>query len=207
MKGTRAVVVLNGPFRLTPALLRAFEGAFVVAADGGFRRLERLGRVPDVVVGDFDSVRPPVGVDVVVYPSDKNETDGELALERALSEGASEVTLVGAMGGRHDMAVGHVALLRQARAKGAVGILTDGLQAAFLAPRSRFPVGPRGRSLSVVALTPRVRMASAGLRWPLDAATIRWDEMRGLSNRVVDDDAWIRVVSGEALCVVPYPLQ
>lgn len=206
MSGARAVVVLNGPFRMTSALSRAFEGAFVVAADGGFRRLGRLGRMPDVVVGDFDSVRPPSGVDVLVYPAEKDETDGELAVQRALAAGALQVTIVGAMGGRHDMAVGHVALLRQARSRGAAAVLTDGRQAAFLARRRKFPVGPRGRSLSVIALTREARFASYGLRWPLDDVRIRWDEMRGLSNLVVADDAWIRLVSGEALCVAPYPL-
>ncbi len=201
----RCIVVLNGAFRMTPALRSAFEGARVIAADGGLLRLQRHAISPDLVLGDFDSLGDhPPGAPVQRFARAKDETDGELALRAALDEGMQQVTLVGAFSGRFDMAVGHIALLRWAAARGVQALLTDGLQEARLAPRLRLPVGPRGARLSVVALTPSVRLQSHGLRWPLDLDALRWDEMRGNSNRVEADDAWIRLVAGQALAILPY---
>lgn len=201
----RCIVVLNGAFRMSPALRAAFQGARVIAADGGLLRLQRHGISPGLVLGDFDSLGDhPPGATARRFARAKDETDGELALRAALDEGMRHVTLVGAFSGRFDMAVGHIALLRWAAARGAKALLTDGLQAARLAPRLRMPVGPRGARLSVVPLTPSARLTSHGLRWPLDGAALRWDEMRGNSNRVETDDAWIRLVAGQALAVLPY---
>ena len=201
----RCVIVLNGGFRLGPALRQELAGAFLVAADAGFRRLGRAGIRPDVAVGDFDSLGGvPYGVRAIRHPVEKDETDGELALQVALAEGMRRIAIVGAMGGRYDMALGHVALLRQAQAAGARALLTDGRQAALLVPPSRLSVGPLRATLSVIPLTARARLASHGLKWPLDEVTLRWEEMRGVSNRIVRADAWIRAVSGQALAVVPY---
>ena len=201
-----SVLVLNGGFRLTPALREALQDAFIIAADAGHRRLSQRGITPHVVVGDFDSSSPPEDLAVLTYPVEKDETDGELALRLALAQGARRITVVGAMGGRYDMSFGHVALLRQAVRGGAQALLTDGRQAALLVPRRKLPVGPRGRRISVIPLTPVARLASFGLRWPLDGVPLRWDEMRGHSNRVLDDGAWIQLVAGQALAVGPYPL-
>ncbi|MDA8346911.1 MAG: thiamine diphosphokinase [Thermaerobacter sp.] len=205
VKRLRSVVILNGDFQVSPGLAAEMENALVIAADGGYRRLARRGIAPHVVVGDFDSAAPPSDVAVVAYPVEKDETDGEIAVRTALSEGARLITIVGAMGGRYDMSFGHVALLRYAAREGAEALLTDGRQAALLVPRHRMAVGPHGRTLSIIPLTPRARLQSAGLRWQLDGVTLRWDEMRGNSNRVVDDAAWIRLVAGQALAVMPYP--
>jgi thiamine pyrophosphokinase len=203
--GRRAVVVLNGAFRLGTLLRQEFAEAFVVAADAGFRRLARFGIVADVIVGDFDSMGGvPYGVRAILHPVEKDETDGELALRVALEAGARSIAIVGAMGGRYDMALGHVALLRQARAAGARALLTDGRQAAVLVPRRTWKVGPPRATLSVVPLTPQARLASHGLKWPLDGIALRFDEMRGISNRIVDVDAWIRLTAGEALAILPY---
>src|SRR5690349_4198175 len=78
-----------------------------------------FGLVPNVVVGDLDSLDPntlarlgEVNVAVETYPRDKNATDGQLALERALRERPTEVWLLGFLGGpRLDQALANVLLL------------------------------------------------------------------------------------------------
>lgn len=202
----RAVIILNGSFRMTPALRREVETGFVVAADGGCGRLVRHGMMPHLVVGDFDSGAPPKGIPVERHPVLKDETDGELAIARVLEAGYRVITVVGSFGGRYDMAIGHVALLRQAAGQGARAVLTDGRQAAFLVPRRRVQIGPMGQRLSIIPLGPEARLCSDGLKWPLDEVRLTWDTMRGLSNQVVAEGAWIRLAAGQALAVTSFPV-
>ena len=63
-------------------------GAFdaVIAVDGGFASLAAAGCVPDLALGDFDSLGyVPEGVEVLVFPPEKDASDMELALGEVLS--------------------------------------------------------------------------------------------------------------------------
>ena len=78
----------------------------VIAADGGAATLERIGRRPDRLVGDLDSVDASLvarltdaGVPIDRHPTDKDATDTELALQDAVTGGATEIVLLGALGG------------------------------------------------------------------------------------------------------------
>src|SRR4051794_14608128 len=77
------------------------EADVVVAADSGLAHVFALGLTPDVVVGDLDSVTPTdldrardLGARIEQYPSDKDATDLELALDLVRGLGATTVTLI-----------------------------------------------------------------------------------------------------------------
>src|SRR5687768_773226 len=105
----RALVFAGGdppPVELVDQIDRS---ALVIAADSGLDHAHALGFAVDVVVGDLDSVTPDAlararddGADVEPHPSEKDETDLELALRRAVTLGVQRVTVVGGGGGRHD---------------------------------------------------------------------------------------------------------
>src|SRR5689334_18888700 len=85
------------------------RSALVIAADSGLDHALALGFRADVVVGDLDSVTPDAlaharadGAEVELHPAEKDETDLELALRRAVALGMRRVTVIGGGGGRHD---------------------------------------------------------------------------------------------------------
>ena len=93
---------------------RAARGAFdaVIAVDGGFASLEAAGCVPDLALGDFDSLGfVPEDVPVKLFPAEKDASDMELALEEALTRGAGTVEVYGALGGRLDHTLANLLLL------------------------------------------------------------------------------------------------
>lgn len=85
------------------------EPAFAVAADGGLDLALRLGRTPEFVIGDMDSVTEDAietargsGSSVRVLPRAKDVSDFELALDSAVEHGAGHLVVVGGAGGRLD---------------------------------------------------------------------------------------------------------
>ena len=94
----RFVLVSAGPVGPL-ALAQIMPSDYVIACDGGWRHLEKLGRKPDLVVGDFDSSQPPQLEQVVVLPTEKDDTDTHYAARLALERGARQVLMLGALGG------------------------------------------------------------------------------------------------------------
>ena len=117
-----------------PLLSADGKRLLIVAADGGAAKAELLGLRPDVVVGDLDSLAPETrerlradGVDIRAHPADKDESDTHLALREALARGASQLVLIGALGGvRPDHALANLLLLGLPDLAGRQVVLLDG---------------------------------------------------------------------------------
>src|SRR2546428_7669407 len=103
----RSVIFAGGIVRPGRAVDRAIaEAELLIAADSGAATALHYGKVPDAVVGDFDSLDPAVlehlralSCPFIPAPVEKDETDTELAVHVALERGATEMTLLGALGG------------------------------------------------------------------------------------------------------------
>ncbi|MFN2322443.1 MAG: thiamine diphosphokinase, partial [Trueperaceae bacterium] len=116
----RAVVLVGGAVIATATLRARLVGCdLVIAADGGLRHAAALGLVPDLLVGDLDSVDAAVlaahpGLESERHPTDKDALDLELALDAAAARGAGRITVVGGLSGRLDQTLATV-LVVQAR--------------------------------------------------------------------------------------------
>src|SRR5262245_49522689 len=101
---SRFTILLGGDLVRTPYLDAQVAGSLVIAADSGIRHAAALGLVPELWVGDFDSVPKRMAnaypnVRREVFPTEKDKTDGELAIDTALALGAASLVLAGAFGG------------------------------------------------------------------------------------------------------------
>ena len=121
----RCLILTGGKLSL------AFAGSFlkehkfekVVAVDGGLEAAKELDIIPDVIVGDFDTVHPEIlayyrkmeHIVWEVHQPEKDDTDTELAIKRALAMNCSHITLLGATGGRLDHMIGNIHLLLPAK--------------------------------------------------------------------------------------------
>lgn len=207
----KAVVVAAG--ELDPADAAHVDGAaLTIAADAGAQSLERIGRRPQLLIGDLDSVDPGLverlaqsGTRVERHPVDKEASDTELAVEAAFAAGATEVTLLGATGGeRLDHELANLLLLADRAFAG------RGLAAVHGAARvTALHGGDRrelaGRPGDLVTLLPVGSDASGvttdGLKWPLAAATLTMGRSRGLSNEVVIAPASVQLEAGVLLVI------
>jgi thiamine pyrophosphokinase len=204
-----ALVLADGDAATRAALDQAWPGwdagaSLVVAADGGAALAGPLEVGIDRWVGDGDSIGASgleslraAGVAVEVAPTDKDESDTELAVRAALDAGAKRITIVGALGGpRLDHALANVALLGMAELAGRdVRLVASEARVrllAAIAPPDRTPaydgvaVDLEGRPGDLVSLFPVGAdvegVSTDGLRYPLVDATLLVGRTRGLSN-------------------------
>ena len=99
-------------------------GDFIIAADAGLTHLEKAGIVPDIVVGDFDSLGVvPNHLAVMQSPAEKDDTDMVLAVNEALSRGYEFLIIDGGLGGRQDHTMANYQVLVSIASRGARAVL------------------------------------------------------------------------------------
>ena len=131
---TTFAILLGGDLVATPRFRELVADARPIAADSGIKHAASLPIEPELWVGDFDSadaihVETYRHVKRLEFPSDKDKTDGEIAVDEALKLGASKLVFVGAFGGkRTDHMFLHMTLALRLAGKNIEVVLTDGLQ-------------------------------------------------------------------------------
>jgi thiamine pyrophosphokinase len=185
----------------------------VIAADGGLLNAQALQIPVDVVVGDGDSLSPATidtlpgqGIEFQRYPVDKDASDTELALREALARGAGEVVVLGALGGlRFDHTLANVLLLAGRELGSTPVALVDGTTTVRVLDGERGNrrgaeldvLGAAGDIVSLLPLSEQVRgVTLAGLRYPLERATLRRGSSLGLSNVLTGERATIHIDAG-----------
>jgi thiamine pyrophosphokinase len=212
-----AIVVAAGDVPSRAALGAAWPGwddgvTDVIAADGGLAHARALGFVPDLLVGDLDSLDPAdateaarAGTEIRRASTDKDESDTELALLEAVRRGGTRVTLLGALGGpRLDHALANVWVLAHPGLAGVEITLLDGLTRVRLltGPSTLLLPGETGATVSLLPIGGDADgITTYGLRYPLQDESLRTGPARGLSNVRTTADAAVTLREGRLLVV------
>ncbi len=210
-----AILVGDGDVPSRAALETAWpdwdaEARLVVAADGGATKALALGLVPDLVVGDADSLGPAglaavraAGIEIELAPVAKDESDLELALLAAVARGAWRVTILGALGGpRFDHALANAWLLAHPAVAGRPVVLLDAATRIRLVDAAGAPTSVvlAGRSGDLVSLFPfgagAQGIVTEGLAYPLVGESLSFGPARGLSNVRLVPEARVAVRAG-----------
>ena len=219
----RALIVADGDVPNRAALSLGWpdwdcDVELVVAADGGWDKAVALGLRPALLVGDADSLSDArfaelaaQGVPIERSPTAKDESDTELAFIAALRRGATDVTILGALGGRRlDHALANVGLLALADPQVVrVQLLDETTRVRLLRSLAggRAPVrcelgGAAGDLVSLLPLgQPAEGVTTVGLLYPLLDETLRPGPARGLSNVRLANEASLSLRLGALLIV------
>ncbi len=179
-------------------------GDTIICANGGYRVASSLGVRPDIVIGDLDSVsenKIEDGIEVVRYPQEKDFSDFELALQRAVDSGTESVFVYGALGGRPDHQIINILLLSNSP------VPATFIEEHALLYNVSDSLNITGRNGCICTLLTlgygcRVRQMT-GFRYRLDNEEL-FPSSRGLSNVIESDNAHIAVSSGTLIVIVIY---
>jgi len=207
----RALIFVNGIIENIELLFSCFlPQDFMVAADGGLRNMQSLGLLPNLLVGDLDSVDTDQlndlihkGVEIVRYPPEKDESDLELALKICLERGYKEIFIVAGLGGRIDHILGNIFLLTSPLAEQCDLRIIDGINELSLVRGCLEITGKAGDIVSLIPLNSEVRsVKTTGMVYPLNHESLyRW-RTRGVSNVLSGNSAKIEIEEGDLLLCI-----
>lgn len=192
-------------------VLRKLDYQRLYAADGGANILKEVDVLPDVIVGDLDSISSDSkayyvdkGVRLETFPREKDFSDTELALDYLLKEGQKEVIVLGALGGRADHHLANTFLLPAFGRRGMNLHLLDESnlisyikRGEYVIPQvenaylSFFALGESGLSLSL-----------EGVKYPLTKKQLPLGSSLCLSNRFTEEYARIEIFDGDGYAIL-----
>ena len=178
----------------------------VIAVDAGFAHLEAIGAVPDMAVGDFDSLGyVPKCRRVSRYPVKKDKSDMELAMEKAVDWGHDDLVIYGALGSRLDHTLANLQLFAKFSERDAtVTAIADTYAVRLLTGPDVFELPLGEGTVSVFSANDTAQgVIERGMMYSLDDEPLSNRTSRGLSNELLDEEATVAVESGTLYIFYP----
>lgn len=182
---------------------------YIICADGGAKHLVKMDVYPNVVIGDLDSIDKKIkelfiskNVEFVKFPTNKDATDTELAVDFAISQKPTEITFIGAIGNRMDHTLANISILKKLLLKGVKGKIIDEKNEIILIDKEIILYRGNSDFISILPVTQEVKgVTLEGLQFPLRDALITFGSSIGVSNRFVDSKASIKIKEGLLLII------
>lgn len=200
------ICYIVGAMSLTPAL-RPYPTAedYVIAADRGYDSLMAYGVVPDLAMGDFDSLGyQPDHPNVIQLPVEKDDTDMVFALRKGLELGYRRFLLLGGVGGRLEHTLANLQLLDWLTGQGGQGFLAGEktVATAIRGPASlTFPAAMSGYLSAFCNSGTAEGVTLENLKFPLEHSTLTSSFPLGVSNQFLGQSARVSVEKGSLLLI------
>ena len=209
MDEERKICVVIGSVPVERDAFRNLDRAvsYIVCADGGYDNAVRCGIIPDLLLGDFDSVQTglPENVETLRLKVEKDDTDTFAAVKECIRRGYRCFELYGVLGGaRMDHSYASLCVVQYLTSQGCRAVVMDGSRRVFLLNGGRLTLsGMKGRTVSVFPFgCASCEVSYKGMKYPLEAAVLESEIPLGASNLIVEDTAQITVQSGNAIVFV-----
>lgn len=204
------IIIGNGSLKNYSSLKAEIKKAdLLICADGGAKHLEKISILPDILIGDFDSISPKQvkkytkkGVKIHQFPSNKNDTDTALAIDLAVQNGASSLSLFGVTGSRLDHSLSSVFLLKKLCEKNIPSCIFSDNNELFLI-KDYIELEKKDKSfVTLLALSENISgLTTKGLGYPLENASLELGSSLGVSNYFTENKAEISIKSGMLLVI------
>lgn len=174
----------------------------VIAADGGYDILKECGVIPDVLLGDFDSIKEiPEHKKIIKHPTEKDDTDTFLAYKLGYENGYRNFVIVGGIGGRIDHTIANIRTLSNIAENGGRGFLIgNNVILTVINDQITFPEELRGY-ISIFANEKGTVVTEKGLKYTIKNMPISPSDTLGTSNEFIGERAQISVKNGSLLVV------
>lgn len=181
---------------------------FIVCADSGYSFAKKAGLTPNLIIGDFDSLKEelPQNTEVVKLNTHKDDTDTEHCVMECIRRGYKDFLLLGSIGGRTDHTFANIATLAFLSEYNYNGIArNNGEEIRILKEGSYEMNNKKGLIFSVFPYgCESVNVTYKGAEYMLNNKTLTYNVSRGISNVFIDDEAEITINRGRAILLTYY---
>lgn len=181
------------------------KGDLIIAADKGYEHLKKVGLVPDIIVGDFDSSKEPDFKEKIKLKPEKDMTDTYAAVEIGIEKGYKNFVIYGGLGGRVSHTMANISLAHEFKNKGIdiklkskkilIFIIKDKLSCKFDKSKENYFVSIF--SLSEIAKKVTIK----GLKYELEDYDLANSMQLGVSNETISKDYEISLKEGQLLII------
>lgn len=205
----KILILTNGDYG-DYAFCKAMESYdYIICADNGMKHARYLGITPTLIVGDFDSsIQEDLqyfeakGVPIQTFSSMKDETDTEIALDKAIEIGAAIIDIYGGVGTRLDHTLANVHLLYKALKKGVNATLINAYNTVYLIDKTTQIQGQKGDIVSLLPFTHEVLgIDTVNLGYPIKNGSFTAGKPYGVSNFMLGDEASVTIKEGLLLVI------
>lgn len=212
LNASTALIFVNGQTdQTTLERCKQFEGALHVCVDGGLEHCKAIGLLPDLLIGDLDSVAPDdvlsldsKKTETLKHPVEKDATDLELTFDTLAARQVSQVVLVGIAGGRLDQTLANFMLLGSGSWPFSIHFMDANGDGTIIEPGDSMQrlVGV-GRTISLLALSREVTgLTTNGFKYELENHTLVSGSTLGVSNVSKQPLVSVSVESGSLLMLI-----
>lgn len=212
-----AFLFLNGTYQrgdktLVRRLIKSSRSKpLLIAVDGGLKFSRRCQLPPDIWLTDMDSA-PNLNqsfmhhTEILEYPSDKDKTDTELALDYCISKKISDLTFFGWYDSNceTDHLIGNlflVNLLKGNKSDIKITFLDSRQQVFPLCNSQRILNRMKGCRLSIIPLDSSITLTTRGTKYRANRLVIKSGQTISLRNQITAQRASV-AVSGKALVII-----
>lgn len=205
----RAIIISSGNLNLDILRELKSDKDMIICADGGAKHLYESEIVPDMIVGDLDSLDEKfikyyenLNVKFYRYSSEKDYTDTELAVEYAIEEGNTELILLGSTGTRLDHTLANIMLLYKLLNRNIKAKIVDENNEISIVKDS---INIEREANTYVSLLPIfgdcMGVSMSGFKYPTDNLNFELGSTMGISNEVSCKVGTIDIASGVSVVI------
>ncbi|MBU3180408.1 thiamine diphosphokinase [Clostridium psychrophilum] len=186
------------------------KNTFLIGADSGANCLYEYNINPNLLVGDFDSIDEKVlgyfktnNCSIDVYPKEKDYTDTEIAVRKAISMQPNEIVLLGCTGSRIDHLLGNIGMLKICLENGINALIKDGNNNIRLTNSSTSLKGKMGDIFSLQSYGDEIiGLTIEGAKYPLDNCNLKIGQSISISNEFKGPRVELKFKSGTLMIIL-----
>lgn len=204
----KTVILLDGNPPSVDLCQSETKGAdLIIATDGAYDYAVSYGIIPQMVIGDMDSVEDKSRVEkdveeTRIYQEEKDEPDSQLAIDLAIERGTTDIVLLGMTGGRIDHEYGNLMLMLRTAKRGVNIIAIDKYNHMTVRTGDIEISGRVGQKVSLLPIGSEAFIESTeGLYYQIDNKVMNADIPIGISNVFIETTARLKVIKGYLLVV------
>ena len=172
----------------------------LICADGGANSALKLNLIPDVIIGDMDSIsndakRKFGKTSKIISIKRQNDTDVEKCLKYAVKKGFTEVLLTGVTGNRLDHTICNLGIVLKFFPQVGISLIAED---SYLKPyKGNIKLkSVRGELISLYGFDKKTKIQSKGLKYPLNNVSLPFGEKESTSNVATRRDVELKIRNG-----------
>ena len=204
------VLIISGGKPPEETTIRSYitDDSYIICADSGANTLYKYKILPNVLLGDFDSIDETVlkyyeasGCTINRYKAEKNFTDTEAAAEEAMDLNPKEIFFFGSTGTRLDHTLANLGLLYRCYLKNIESYIIDENNKISIHGSNFTFKDIKGQTFSLQAFGGMVKKLSIkGAKYKLVDYDLYFGDPRTVSNECTD--ATVKITFGSGILIL-----